>query len=52
MVWKEGCGEYRRTERPPSVGDGGDRQTVDAILRGKGGIESLADSCPEYISSS
>ena len=41
-----GCGEYGWTERPPSVGDGGDRQTVGRALGGEGGTESLADSCP------
>lgn len=45
MVGKADCREHGRTERPPSVGDGGDRQTVVAILGGKGGIKSLADSC-------
>lgn len=44
VVGKAGCGECGWTERPPSVGDGGDRQTV--VLRGKGGAQGLADSCP------
>lgn len=41
-----GCGERGPTERPPSVGDGGDRQAVAAVLGGKGGIGRRADSCP------
>lgn len=41
-----GCGERGPTERPPSVGDGGDRQAVAAVLRGKGGTGRRADSCP------
>ena len=39
-------GRLERTERPPSVGDAGDRQTEVRALRGKVGIERLADSCP------
>lgn len=34
------------TERPPSVGDVGDRQTEVSALGGRGEIERFADSCP------
>lgn len=49
--WAKDCGSGEgrrgRTERPPSVGDAGDRQTQPVrALRGKGEIERLADSCP------
>lgn len=44
---RAGCGERGPTERPPSVGDGGDRQAVAAVLGGKGGTgRRSADSCP------
>lgn len=46
VVGKAGRGEYGWTERPPSVGDAGDTQTEVRALRGKSGIEKLADSCP------
>lgn len=39
-------GRVEWTERPPSVGDAGDRQTEVRALKGKGEIERLADSCP------
>lgn len=43
---RAGCGECGPTERPPSVGDGGDRQAVAAVLGGKGGTGRRVDSCP------
>lgn len=46
MVAQAGGGERGPTERPPSVGDGGDSQAVADTLGGKGGTESRADSCP------
>lgn len=48
--WEKACGSREGrpewTERPPSVGDAGDRQTEVRAHRGNGGIERLADSCP------
>lgn len=46
---RAGCGERGPAERSPSVGDGGDRQAVAAVLGGSEPVGDALTAVLEYI---